>query len=214
MDRQNAEEAFVFYRSFFEAMEGLADRDKLVLYDAIARMGLYGEQPQLPLEAKRLFVLILPQLKANRKKRVEGRKGGRPASIGYTRENTTGSENEKPNEKEKENENEKEKENLFSPETTAAAGTEKKETIPSLGEIKRYVEDTHLPVDAEHFYNYYKANGWRMGQNPMQDWKAAVKAWARNVPVASRTAPAKEPSVGDNFKKAMELLRMKEAKQV
>ena len=214
MDRQNAEEAFVFYRSFFEAMEGLADEDKLVLYDAIARMGLYGEQPQLPLEAKRLFVLILPQLKANRKKRVEGRKGGRPASIGYTRENTTGSENEKPNEKEKENENEKEKENLFSPETTAAAGAEKKETIPSLEEIKRYVEDTHLPVDAEHFYNYYEANGWRMGQNPMQDWKAALKAWARNVPMAPRTAPAKKPDSTDTFIALMERARMEEAKQV
>ena len=79
MDTQNAEEAFVFYRSFFEAMEGLADGDKLALFDAIARMGLYGEQIALPLEARRLFVLILPQLKANRKKREEGRKGGRYA---------------------------------------------------------------------------------------------------------------------------------------
>ena len=40
MDKQNAEEAFVFYRSFFEAMEGLGDADKLALFDAIARQGV------------------------------------------------------------------------------------------------------------------------------------------------------------------------------
>ena len=116
MDRQNAEEAFVFYRSFFEAMEGLADGDKLALFDAIARMGLYGEQPALPLEAKRLFVLIVPQLVANRKKRAEGRKGGRPPQACPSPEaKTTGSEKGKPKEKEKEKENEKakEKENVY-----------------------------------------------------------------------------------------------------
>ena len=221
MDKQNAEEAFVFYRSFFEAMEGLGDADKLALYDAIARMGLYGEQPKLPLEAKRLFVLILPQLKANRKKRVEGRKGGRYSKTnGSSEKETSGSENAEPNEKEKEkeNENEKEKENYFSPETTAEAevapSTEKKETHPSLGEIETYVQEAHLPVDAEHFYNYYEANGWRMGQNPMQDWKAALKAWARNVPVMSRTAPAKEPDSRKTFLALMERARMEEAKQV
>ena len=217
MDKQNAEEAFVFYRSFFEAMESLGDADRLALYDAIARMGLYGEQPKLPLEAQRLFVLIVPQLVANRKKRAEGRKGGRFSKTnGSSEKETSGSENAEPKEKEKEKENEKEKEKDFSfPENAAAAGAEKKETIPSLGEIETYVQSAHLPVDAEHFYNYYEANGWRMGQNPMQDWKAALKAWARNAPVAPRPVVKKaELTDKEIFQQAIEIHRMKEAKQI
>lgn len=27
------------------------------------------------------------------------------------------------------------------------------------------------------FWNYYEANGWKVGRNPMQDWKAAAAGW-------------------------------------
>ena len=27
---------------------------------------------------------------------------------------------------------------------------------------------------------YYTANGWRVGKNPMRDWKAACRTWVRN----------------------------------
>ena len=219
MDKQNAEEAFVFYRSFFEAMEGLGDADKLALFDAIARMGLYGEQPKLPLEAKRLFVLIVPQLVANRKKRAEGRKGGRPAAIGYTKEKTTGSENEKPNEKEKEkeNENEKEKEKdiYMGPEAPAPKAHIYIQP-PSLEEIRSYCQERGNQVDPEYFYHYYQSNGWRVGKNPMRDWKAAVCAWETNG-MDERINPAsKKPELTDKeiFQQAMELHRMKEAKQI
>ena len=225
MDKQNAEEAFVFYRSFFEAMEGLGDADKLALFDAIARMGLYGEQPKLPLEAKRLFVLIVPQLVANRKKRAEGRKGGRYSKTngyseietsGYSEKETSGSENEEPKEKEKEKENETEKEKekdiYMGPEAPAPKAHIYIQP-PSLEEIRSYCQERGNQVDPEYFYHYYQSNGWRVGKNPMRDWKAAVCAWETNG-MAQKMAPAKEPSVGDNFKKAMEILRMKEAKQV
>ena len=84
---------------------------------------------------------------------------------------------------------------------------------PSLEEIRSYCQERGNQVDPEYFYHYYQSNGWRVGKNPMRDWKAAVCAWESNG-MAEKMAPAKEPSVGDNFKKAMEILRMKEAKQV
>jgi hypothetical protein len=30
------------------------------------------------------------------------------------------------------------------------------------------------------FWNYYEANGWRVGKNPMKDWKAASRNWMNN----------------------------------
>ncbi len=64
----------------------------------------------------------------------------------------------------------------------------------------------------QYFFDYYEANGWYIGKQPIRNWKAALRAWARNA----QTLPgrAQEPTVGDNFKKAMELLRMEEAKQI
>ena len=84
---------------------------------------------------------------------------------------------------------------------------------PTVEEIGAYCQERGNQVDPQYFYNYYQANGWRVGKNPMRDWKAAVCAWETNG-MAERMAPAREPSVSDNFKKAMELLKIEEAKQV
>jgi hypothetical protein len=32
----------------------------------------------------------------------------------------------------------------------------------------------------EDFYNYYESNGWKVGKNPMKNWKAAYKNWTKN----------------------------------
>lgn len=32
-------------------------------------------------------------------------------------------------------------------------------------------------IEAQKFYNHYKANGWMIGKNKMQDWKAAAENW-------------------------------------
>jgi hypothetical protein len=37
------------------------------------------------------------------------------------------------------------------------------------------------PVEAEKFFNYYSAKGWKVGsKSPMKDWKAAVRNWLLN----------------------------------
>lgn len=33
---------------------------------------------------------------------------------------------------------------------------------------------------ADKFFDYYSANGWRTGKNPMKDWQAAARNWLRN----------------------------------
>lgn len=51
---------------------------------------------------------------------------------------------------------------------------------PTLEDIKAYCNERGNNVDAEHFYDYYEANGWKVGKNPMKDWKASVRTWERN----------------------------------
>ena len=52
---------------------------------------------------------------------------------------------------------------------------------PSREEVQAYIAEKGYNVDAERFIDYYTANGWRVGKNPMKDWKAAVRTWARNA---------------------------------
>ena len=56
----------------------------------------------------------------------------------------------------------------------------KRESIerkPTLEEVKNYIKENNLNVNAQYWYDYYESNGWLVGKNPMQDWKACVRRW-------------------------------------
>ena len=59
---------------------------------------------------------------------------------------------------------------------------------PTLDEVANYIQErkSFKIVDAARFYDYYSSNGWKVGKNPMKDWKAAVRTWEKNT-----TAPQK-----------------------
>lgn len=50
---------------------------------------------------------------------------------------------------------------------------------PTIAEIQAYIMEKGYDVDALHFFDYYESNGWRVGKNPMKDWKAAVRTWEK-----------------------------------
>lgn len=51
---------------------------------------------------------------------------------------------------------------------------------PSLEEVQAYCNERNNNVDAERFIDYYTSNGWKVGKNPMKDWKSAIRTWERN----------------------------------
>ena len=50
---------------------------------------------------------------------------------------------------------------------------------PTLDEVDEYCRERGKGVDAERFVNFYAAKGWKVGNQPMKDWKAAVRTWER-----------------------------------
>lgn len=49
---------------------------------------------------------------------------------------------------------------------------------PSVEEVAAYCNERgYTGVDPERFVDYYTSNGWKVGRNPMKDWKAAVRSW-------------------------------------
>ena len=68
--------SFVFYRSYFEAIETLSTKNRLIAYEAIVKYGLDKEETMdLPLRVLAILKMAIPNLDANRKKyfaRVKG----------------------------------------------------------------------------------------------------------------------------------------------
>ena len=51
---------------------------------------------------------------------------------------------------------------------------------PTLEDVQAYCTERGKGVDPQKWYDYYSANGWKVGKNPMKDWKAAVRTWERS----------------------------------
>lgn len=53
---------------------------------------------------------------------------------------------------------------------------------PTIDEIRAYCVERKNAVDAERFFDFYSANGWKQGRGkPIVDWKAAVRTWERQT---------------------------------
>ena len=77
MDR----DSFIFYRSFFEASKPLPKEQKAELFDQICEYALNQNEIDLQELPKAMFQLIKPQLDANYKRYVNGKKGGRKTKL-------------------------------------------------------------------------------------------------------------------------------------
>lgn len=55
----------------------------------------------------------------------------------------------------------------------------KRFTPPTLEEVKAYCEERNNGVDAQKWYDFYSAKGWKIGKDKMVDYKAAIRTWER-----------------------------------
>ena len=48
---------------------------------------------------------------------------------------------------------------------------------PTLSQVTEYCTERNNKVDPEQFVNFYESKGWKVGNQSMKDWKAAVRTW-------------------------------------
>jgi hypothetical protein len=58
---------------------------------------------------------------------------------------------------------------------------------PTVAEVHEYCRERGNSVNPETFIAYYESNGWKVGRNPMKDWKAAVRTWEKRSETTDRT---------------------------
>ena len=89
-------------------------------------------------------------------------------------------------------------------------------TPPTVEEITKYCKERGNGVDPEQFHDFYSAKGWKVGDQSMRDWKAAVRTWERRddkKPKQGAYAPTSAMTTGKTPGKPTreELERMKKA---
>ncbi len=180
MDRKQ----FTFYASFASALARIKSKAaRCDAYDAICNFALYGIEPDLdsiPGSAAIAFDLIRPTLEASKRKAENGKRGGKTeANEKQTASKTEANRKQTVSEKEKEKEKENEKEIEIENECYIAR-TRTRFVPPTLDEVIAYCQERGNSVDAERFVSFYESNGWKVGKNPMKDWRAAVRTWERD----------------------------------
>lgn len=79
-----------------------------------------------------------------------------------------------------------------------AADQQRKDRPSSITEAGAYFTTLGMPEsEAQRFVDYYTANGWKVGKNPMKDWKAAARNWKCNYKPQGATNGQVKRTVGD-----------------
>jgi hypothetical protein len=66
------------------------------------------------------------------------------------------------------------------PKGVVVAGSASRFRPPTLEEVKSYLLEKGIEIDAERFVAYYESNGWMVGRNKMKNWKSAIVTWHKN----------------------------------
>lgn len=70
-------------------------------------------------------------------------------------------------------------------------------TPPTAEEVADFAQEKGYAIDADRFIAYYESNGWRVGKNPMKDWRAAVRSWVARDKAQNPVQGAQSLGVGE-----------------
>lgn len=183
---KNEKQSFIFYTEWWEHLQMLTDGEALSVIKAIFAHQCGGEIPNLEGAAAMAFSFIRAQLDRDAEKWERIRKIRSEAG------KTGGLRTQQNNREIKQTEA-----NAILLEQTEAnqavyvdgyvnadgeAGKppqRKRFSPPTVEEVKAYCTERGNHVDAAQFCAFYESKGWRVGNQPMKSWQAAVLTWER-----------------------------------
>lgn len=171
-------DSFIFYRSFYEAVACLDDEDRLACLDAICEYALNGTTPEESAVASAILTMAKPTIDKNNERFVNGKRGGRPAANRQeTEPEPEGTRTETKPKPKTNRTGTKAQPNVDVDKDVDVDKELKRGTRPTIEEVRDYCAQRGNRISAEAFVAYYEANGWKVGRNPMKDWKACVRSW-------------------------------------
>lgn len=158
--------AVKFYRSYYEVSKELPSTMRGRFIEAILAYQFEGIEPKFKGTLKLAWISQKHSLDKQLEGFKHGVKGGAPPK-GTSNPPLKGTSNQ-----------EKEKGISISNKDKVKESIKKSRFAPpSLLEVQNYISEKGYSVNAENFIAFYDSNGWKVGKNPMKNWKAALRTW-------------------------------------
>lgn len=184
MTNQAKRKSFIIHKDSLSVLKKLNTEQKASLFDAIAN---YQIDSKLP-EDNFISIIFEPFLnqflrdeenyaKTCEARRIAGGKGGKQKVA-----NASKSKQKVANlaDSDSKSDSDSDNKNDIKEISSLRSDTKKKFIKPTLQEIQTYCQERKNSVNPEKWLNHYESNGWKVGKNPMKDWKAAVRTWESN----------------------------------
>lgn len=166
------------YYDWIEQTAALSDAERGRLFIAVLEYARSGLEPKLDGRESILFPVFRATIdrdnkiaKTNAQNGALGGRGNKATESELKRNKATESELKPTQDKDKDKDKDKD---YDKDESKKAHG---RFAPPSVEEVVSYCRERKNGVDAQRFVDFYASKGWKVGNNPMKDWKAAVRTW-------------------------------------
>jgi len=183
----------ILYRSFYEAIIELPESNQLEIMKAIFEYGFDGVEPNLSGLSKTIWILIKPNLEANRRKWENGCQPKQKQSGSKTEAKPKQGKSKTEGNVDvdvdvdkdlEEDENENENDNTGNNEPP-----NKRFVPPTIEEVAEYVKSKHplatndkVLAFAEKFWSHYENKSWSYnGNKKMKSWHLAMPQWKETI---------------------------------
>ena len=174
------------WTSFLEIMEPLTDAEKGRLFEAMLRYAEDGTPPDFEGNERFVWPAAKQAIDRTSEKAEIYRNNRIKSKQNETNENKTEQIGTKQNKVEqsetaysikKYKDKEKKDKEILKREVQREAAA--RFSPPTIEEVAEYVKERGSGVNAERFVDFYASKGWKVGSQPMKDWRAAVRTWEK-----------------------------------
>ena len=178
MTNQNQRKSFILHKDSLDILDQLNDEQAGRLFKAIFQYQKTGDFANLDQFTKIILTPFISQFKRDEDKwlNVVERNKANIAKRWNTK-NTTGKTGIPKNTKNTDSDSKSDSKSDIKEISSLRSDTKKVFIKPTLQEIQSYCQERRNSVNPEKWLNHYESNGWKVGKNPMKDWKAAVRTW-------------------------------------
>lgn len=168
------------YYDWIEQTAALSDAERGRLFIAVLEYARSGLDPKLDGRESILFPVFRATIdRDNKVAKINAQNGalggrGNKATESETKRNKATKSEAKPTQEKRHKTQDKDKD-YDKDESIKKAP--RRFAPPSVEEVVSYCRERKNGVDAQRFVDFYASKGWKVGNNPMKDWKAAVRTW-------------------------------------
>lgn len=175
------------YYDWIEQTAALSDAERGRLFIAILEYARSGLEPKLDGRESILFPVFQSVVDRDNEKNAvlaeNGAKGGKnsKANLSKSKQNEANLSKSKPTNNKRHNTQDI-RHNTQDIEQKTQDGVLTRATRftpPTVNEVAEYCGERGNGVDPERFVDFYASKGWKVGKEPMKDWKATVRTWER-----------------------------------